>query len=230
MRRRHQHQRRLRRDLRPGRACAVRHRRRLDGQSQRNEHFRDQGAGASGIVASLGGVDQRDRFDVGHDVRRRVACNRFRRQWRRRGRRRRKGQARRGDDRDVGPGRLRAHRRATRRRAGPPARSRSTGALNIRRPTPPRRRSGFRATARPFSPTGGGTITSAGNAIEFLGGSGQTATFDNFTINNLSGDLVFADPSTATVNFNSTTANAGSNNLLNATNGSAITSTPAPRP
>ena len=35
--------------------------------------------------------------------------------------------------------------------------------------------------------------------------------------------LIFADPSVSTVNFNNTTANAGANNLLDATNGSAIT-------
>ena len=65
--------------------------------------------------------------------------------------------------------------------------------------------------------TGGGTIAAAGTAIAFMGGTGQSATFDNFAIGNLSGDLVFADPSTATLNFNNTTANAGNNNLLNAT-------------
>jgi hypothetical protein len=71
--------------------------------------------------------------------------------------------------------------------------------------------------------TGGGTISAAGTAIAFLGGTGQSATFDNFAIGNLSGDLVFADPSIATLNFNNTTANAGNNNLLNATAGSAFT-------
>ena len=71
--------------------------------------------------------------------------------------------------------------------------------------------------------TGGGTITSAGGAIAFLGGTNQTATFDNFTIANQSGDLIFADPSVATVNFNGTTANAGANNLLDATAGSIVT-------
>ncbi|HLX97889.1 MAG TPA: autotransporter outer membrane beta-barrel domain-containing protein, partial [Roseiarcus sp.] len=71
--------------------------------------------------------------------------------------------------------------------------------------------------------TGGGTIAAAGTAIAFLGGTGQSATFDNFNIGALSGDLVFADPSVATLNFNTTTANAGTGNLLNATAGSAIT-------
>ena len=74
-----------------------------------------------------------------------------------------------------------------------------------------------------ISATGGGTIAAAGTAIAFLGGTGQSATFDNFTIGNLSGDLVFADPSVATLNLNNTTANAGNNNLLNATADSAIT-------
>jgi hypothetical protein len=71
--------------------------------------------------------------------------------------------------------------------------------------------------------TGGGTIASAGDAIEFLGGAGQTATFDNFDIANQSGDLIFADPSTSTVNFNNTVANAGANNLLDAAGGSVVT-------
>jgi Autochaperone Domain Type 1 len=71
--------------------------------------------------------------------------------------------------------------------------------------------------------TGGGTIASAGDAIDFLGGTNQVATFDNFTIANTTGNLIFADPSVSTINFNNTTANAGLNNLLDATNGSAIT-------
>ena len=61
--------------------------------------------------------------------------------------------------------------------------------------------------------TGGGAIASAGNAIEFLGGKNQVATFDNFTIDNTTGNLIFADPSFSTVNFNNTTANAGTDNL-----------------
>ncbi len=74
-----------------------------------------------------------------------------------------------------------------------------------------------------ISATGGGTVSTAGNAIEFLNASNATATFDNFNIANKTGDLIFADPSVATVNFNATTANAGNNNLLNATNGSFVT-------
>ena len=69
--------------------------------------------------------------------------------------------------------------------------------------------------------TGGGTIASAGNAIEFLGGKNQVATFDNFTIANTTGNLIFADPSASTVNFNNTTANAGIDDLLDATSGSS---------
>ena len=71
--------------------------------------------------------------------------------------------------------------------------------------------------------TGGGSITAAGDAIAFLGGKNQVATFDNFTIGNQTGDLIFADPSIATVNFNASTANAGNNNLLDATSGSSVT-------
>ena len=71
--------------------------------------------------------------------------------------------------------------------------------------------------------TGGGTINSAGHAIEFLGGNSQAATFDNFSIANQTGDLVFADPSVATVNFKGTVANAGSGALLDAVGGSFVT-------
>ncbi len=71
--------------------------------------------------------------------------------------------------------------------------------------------------------TGGGTISTAGNAIDFTRGTNQTATFDGFDITNQSGDLVFADPSVATLNFNNTTANAGTNTLLDATAGSVVT-------
>ncbi|HEX5500122.1 MAG TPA: hypothetical protein VFX03_12880, partial [Thermomicrobiales bacterium] len=69
--------------------------------------------------------------------------------------------------------------------------------------------------------SGGGTVSAAGNAIAFTGAAGAVATFDNFNIKS-SGDLILADPSTATVNFNSTVANAGAGNLLNATFGSTV--------
>lgn len=71
--------------------------------------------------------------------------------------------------------------------------------------------------------TGGGSIVSAGDAIDFLGGTGQTATFDNFNIANQSGNLIAADPSFATVNFNDTVANAGTGALLDAVGGSSVT-------
>jgi fibronectin-binding autotransporter adhesin len=74
-----------------------------------------------------------------------------------------------------------------------------------------------------ISATGGGSINAASDAIDFLGGTNQVATFDNFTIANATGNLIFSDPSVSTVNFNNTTANAGTNNLLDATNGSMIT-------
>ena len=56
--------------------------------------------------------------------------------------------------------------------------------------------------------TGGGTIAAAGDAIEFLGGTNQTATFDSFDISTQSGDIVFADPSNTTITFNNSTVNA----------------------
>ncbi len=71
--------------------------------------------------------------------------------------------------------------------------------------------------------TGGGTVSTAGNAIEFINAMNAVATFDNFTIGNQSGDLIFADPSIATINFNATVANAGTNNLLDAAAGSIVT-------
>ena len=71
--------------------------------------------------------------------------------------------------------------------------------------------------------TGGGTVTTAGTALAFLDATNATATFDNFTFNGGSGDLIFADPSVVILNFNNTAANAGTGNLLNATQGSAFT-------
>ena len=97
----------------------------------------------------------------------------------------------------------------------------ATGALSVQ--TTNGAAVGLQGNGATILATGGGLITSTGNAIEFLGGTNQTATFDNFTINNLSGNLVFADPSVATINFNTTTADAGSLNLLDATGGSLVT-------
>ncbi len=99
----------------------------------------------------------------------------------------------------------------------------ATGTLNVTTTNPAAAAVALQGNGAAILATGGGTITSAGQAIAFLGGTGQTATFDNFNINNVSGDLIFADPSIGTVNFNGTTANAGSSNLLDATNFSAIT-------
>jgi hypothetical protein len=99
----------------------------------------------------------------------------------------------------------------------------ATGTLSVQTKNASASAVALQGNGATITATGGGTISAAGNAIAFMGGTGQTATFDNFTIGNLSGDLVFADPSIATLNFNSTTANAGSNNLLNATAGSAFT-------
>ena len=71
--------------------------------------------------------------------------------------------------------------------------------------------------------TGGGTVSTVGNAIEFINASNAVATFDNFNFENKSGDLILADPSFATINFNSAIANAGTNNLLASTAGSNVT-------
>ncbi len=70
--------------------------------------------------------------------------------------------------------------------------------------------------------SGGGTVSAAGNAIAFTNATNAVATFDNFNIKNTAGDLILADPSSATINFNNTIANAGAGNLLNATAGSTV--------
>ncbi len=98
-----------------------------------------------------------------------------------------------------------------------------SGPLNVTTTNPGATAIGLQGAGASIVATGGGTIASAGGAIAFLGGTNQTATFNNFTIANQTGNLIFADPSTATINFNSTTANAGSNTLLNATGGSFVT-------
>jgi hypothetical protein len=98
-----------------------------------------------------------------------------------------------------------------------------SGPLNVQTTNPSATAIALQGAGATFAATGGGTIASAGGAIAFLGGTKQTANFDNIFIANQSGDLIFADPSVATVNFNDVTANAGANNLLNATGGSTIT-------
>ena len=99
----------------------------------------------------------------------------------------------------------------------------ATGTLSITTTNPAAAAVGLQGDGASVLATGGGTIASAGTAIAFLGGTNQTATFDNFTIANQSGALIFAQPSVATVNFEGTTANAGGGVLLDATGGSLIT-------
>ena len=65
-------------------------------------------------------------------------------------------------------------------------------------------------------------MNAAGNAINLVNATNAVATFDNFNFTSASGDLIFADPSTATINFNNTVATANAGNLLNATAGSTI--------
>jgi hypothetical protein len=98
-----------------------------------------------------------------------------------------------------------------------------SGPLNLKTTNAAAAAVGLQGDGASIFVAGGGSITSAGDAIQFLGGTNQTATFDNLSIANQTGDLIFADPSVATVNFNATTANAGFNNLLNATAGSIVT-------
>ncbi len=74
-----------------------------------------------------------------------------------------------------------------------------------------------------FDGAGGGTIAAAGKAIAFVNGVDQSATFTNYAISSPAGDLIFADPATATVTFNKSVAAAGDNNLANVTNGSELT-------
>ena len=81
----------------------------------------------------------------------------------------------------------------------------------------------LRGMSPSIAATGGGTVLSVGKAINLINASNAVATFDKFTIANVAGDLIAADPSTATINFNNTTASAGNGNLLHATAGSAIT-------
>ena len=99
----------------------------------------------------------------------------------------------------------------------------ATGTLNVTTTNAAATAVGLQGNGASIAATGGGTIVSVGDAISLSGGTNQTATFDNFTIGKQTGDLIFADPSVSTVNFNNTTADAGLNNLLDATGGSIIT-------
>ena len=99
----------------------------------------------------------------------------------------------------------------------------TTGTLNVTSTNPAAAAIELRGNGASIQATGGGIIAAAGNAIEFMGGTSQTATFDNFNIGTTSGNIVFADPSTATITFNNSTVNAGTGYLLNATGGSVIT-------
>ena len=162
---------------------------------------------------------QRDGSDERHDLRRRRERRRLRDQRRRRGF---ADQARRGDDHDFGRRRDRALRQRP-ASSGSAGSITASGTLNVKTMNAAAAAVGLQGNGASILATGGGTIVSAGNAIEFMGGTNQTATFDNFNINNQTGDLIFADPSVATINFNSTVANAGTNNLLDATNHSVVT-------
>ena len=99
----------------------------------------------------------------------------------------------------------------------------TTGTLNVSTANPAAATIGLQGNGASILAAGGGKIASTGDAIEFLGGTNQTATFDSFDFSTQTGDIVFADPSIATVTFNNSTLNAGTCYLLDATGGSAIT-------
>ncbi len=98
----------------------------------------------------------------------------------------------------------------------------ASGPLNVTTSLPSSPAFTLSGTSPSIVASGGGVVSSAGNAINLDGATNAVATFDNFSIANTSGDLIFADPSTGTVNFNNTVADAGTGNLLNATAGSVI--------
>jgi hypothetical protein len=98
----------------------------------------------------------------------------------------------------------------------------ASGALNVTTSQASSIAFALRGTSPSIIASGGGTVSAAGSAITFMDAANAVATFDNFNIKSTAGDLIFAEPSTATVNFNNTIANAGAGNLLNATLGSTV--------
>ena len=166
--------------------------------------FTTQGAGAIGICADTrrrGLRDQRRSDDC--DRWGRVADDRSRRVRRQRRRRGIANQPRGGDHHDQRARRDCALRqRRHRERNG----GLDHGNWNAHSQDDQRRGGcgGLQGNGASVLATGGGSIVSAGTAIAFLGGTNQTATFDNFNINNQTGDLIFADPSFATINFSNT--------------------------
>ena len=73
-----------------------------------------------------------------------------------------------------------------------------------------------------FAGSGGGLIQAAGTGVAFLNGVNQSAVFKNFEIDAPSGDLIFADPASATIAFDNSLANAGSGNLAHVVGGSDL--------
>ncbi|MGH6798219.1 MAG: pertactin-like passenger domain-containing protein, partial [Roseiarcus sp.] len=98
----------------------------------------------------------------------------------------------------------------------------ASGALNVTTSQASSRAFALSGTSPSILASGGGTVSAAGNAIAFIDAANAVATFDNFNFANSTGNLIFAEPSTATVNFNNTVANAGAGNLLNAALGSTV--------
>jgi Autochaperone Domain Type 1 len=97
----------------------------------------------------------------------------------------------------------------------------ASGALNVTTTLPSSTAFALSGISPSIIASGGGTVSAAGAAIAFTNATNAVATFDNFSIKTL-GDLIVADPSTATINFKNTVASAGAGNLVNATLGSAL--------
>ena len=185
-------------------------RRRLDRQSQRRRGFTTQGAGAIGIYAALGGVVSATRRSMTDSppraaFRRRpvsapMASTPTARARRSRSERRR--------SRPPAPART-ALLRQRRRGSGAAGSITATGTLNVKTTNASAAAVGLAGQWRDHARDRRRHDRLGGQRDRLHGRDEPDATFDNFTINNLSGDLVFADPSTVTLNFNNTTANAG---------------------
>ena len=97
----------------------------------------------------------------------------------------------------------------------------ASGALNITTSQSSSSAFALSGTSPSIVASGGGTVSAAGNAVDLTNATNAAVSFDHLNIST-AGDVIFADPSSATVNFSNTVASAGTGDLLNATAGSAI--------
>ncbi len=220
--RRHQHQRRLGHDRRPGRARALCHRRWLTRQPQRLRDIRDPGRRRHRPLRDFGRRHLLDRVDNDHNGGRRLAGDRTWRLW---GQRRWRGladHARRGDDHHRRRRRIRPLRQ---RRGGQRDRRLDHGDRKTQRHDHQRRRDRCRAAGERGVDLGdrrrddrlGGQRDlvhrrdqSDGDLRQFHHQQSAPATSSS------------PIPPSSTINFNSTTANAGTNPLLDATGAGTI--------